>query len=88
MTCATDPVVAKAKLRSRIRAAEDAYDRLILGTAPRVIVDGPGGERVEFQAANAQRLENHIATLKAEMTQLEGGAYVHPKATRPMSFLY
>jgi len=89
MSCTpSDNAIAKARLRERIRTAEAAYDRILLGTAVKVIQDGPGGERVEFQMGNREKLADHIAMMKAELAALDGEAFVHPRATRPLTFSF
>lgn len=50
-------------LQARLDAAEAAYDKLMSGKAPRVLVDG-NGERVEFTPANAGRLAAYILELQ------------------------
>ena len=54
----------RARHEARLVAAEDAYDKLRMGTAPRVFVD-QNGERVEFAVANADRLRAYVMELKA-----------------------
>lgn len=49
--------------QQRLAAAEIAYDRLMNGKAPRVLVDA-NGERVEFTPANAGRLAAYILELQ------------------------
>ena len=49
--------------QQRLAAAELAYDRLMSGKAPRVLVDG-NGERIEFTPANAGRLAAYILELQ------------------------
>lgn len=58
-------------LAQRLAEAELAYHNLMLGTSARVVVD-QNGERVEFTAANAERLKAYIESLKAEIAR--GGA--------------
>ena len=50
-------------LQARLDAAEAAYDRLMTGKAPRVLVD-QNGERLEFTPANAGRLAAYILELQ------------------------
>lgn len=52
--------------QQRLAAAEIAYDRLMSGKAPRVLVDG-NGERVEFTPANAGRLAAYIVDLQTQL---------------------
>lgn len=56
----TDPVVILA----RLKAAEEAYDKLMTGKSVKVLVD-QNGERVEFNGASAYRLAAYIEELKA-----------------------
>ena len=49
--------------QQRLAAAEIAYDRLMTGKAPRVLVD-QNGERLEFTPANAGRLKAYILELQ------------------------
>lgn len=53
-------------LQARLDAAEAAYDKLMSGKAPRVLVDG-NGERVEFTPANAGRLAAYIVDLQTQL---------------------
>jgi len=46
--------------------AKSAYQQLILGTMPRVVVD-QNGERVEYTATNAVLLKKYIAELQREL---------------------
>lgn len=50
-------------LKEKLAAAEDAYNKLMLGQAPRVVVD-QNGERVEFTAASASKLLGYISSLR------------------------
>jgi hypothetical protein len=43
--------------------AESAYHSLMIGASARVVVD-QNGERVEYTAANASRLQAYITSLK------------------------
>ena len=52
--------------QQRLAAAELAYDRLMTGKAPRVLVDG-NAERVEFTPANAGRLKAYIVDLQTQL---------------------
>ncbi len=58
-------------LQERIDAAQAAYDALLRGEAPRVVVD-QNGERIEYVMASADRLLAYIEKLLAE--QAAGGA--------------
>lgn len=49
-----------------LHEARQAYHRLMLGLSPRVVVD-QNGERVEYTAANAPRLQQYIAGLEAQL---------------------
>lgn len=52
------------QLVDNITAAEASYHQLLLGNKPRVFVD-QNGERVEFAAANSQKLYMYIQSLRA-----------------------
>lgn len=52
--------------QQKLDAAEQAYHDLMTGRSARVVVD-QNGERVEFTAANAARLQAYIDSLKAEL---------------------
>ena len=49
-----------------LASAEEAYNTLMLGGSVRVTVD-QNGERVEFTAANADRLNKYILTLRYQL---------------------
>lgn len=68
---------------ARLQAAKDAYDKLMTGNSPRVVVD-QNGERVEFTAINAQRLFAYIQTLEAECNPTFG----RPRARGPFGFTF
>ena len=51
-------------LNEQLTAARLAYHQLMTGVAPKVIVD-QNGERVEFVAANADRLRQYIVSLES-----------------------
>jgi len=53
-------------LQQRLQAAEEAYHALMIGESARVVVDA-NGERVEYTAANAVRLEAYIEKLKIQI---------------------
>lgn len=55
-----------------LRDAEAAYHKLVTGTMARVIVD-QNGERVEYTATNAARLQQYIVQLKRELKQSSAG---------------
>lgn len=59
--------MAALTIQERLLAAECAYHDLMTGRSARVVVD-QNGERVEFTAANAGRLQAYIDTLKAELS--------------------
>jgi hypothetical protein len=66
-------------LNEQLSAARSAYHLLMTGQAPKVIVD-QNGERVEFVAANADRLRQYIMSLEA---QVAAGASF-PRNPRPL----
>lgn len=70
----------KQIIRQRLAVAYEQYDKLITGRAPRVLVD-QNGERLEYTAANAERLERYIASLEAKLAD-------HPSTQRVIGPLY
>jgi hypothetical protein len=69
--------------QQKLDAARDAYHSLVTGKMARVVVD-QNGERVEFQAANAFRLQAYIKELEAECAATSGG--IRPRG--PFGFIY
>lgn len=55
-----------SKLKARLDSAEASYHELMLGQSARVFVD-QNGERVEYAAQNAQRLNAYILSLKMQL---------------------
>lgn len=55
-----------AILQTRLAQAEQAQHELMMGQTARVYVD-QNGERVEYAAANAERLRAYILSLKVEL---------------------
>lgn len=55
-----------ALLQKRLKEAESAFHELMLGQVARVFVD-QNGERVEYAAANAERLRAYITSLKVDL---------------------
>lgn len=53
-------------LETDLAEAQVAYHKLMTGKMARVIVDS-NGERVEFTAANADKLAKYIADLKQQI---------------------
>jgi len=62
--------------------ARTAYHDLITGKAPRVVVDS-NGERVEFSAANSQKLYLYIQQLESQL-----GSSVVPVTRGPAGFVF
>jgi len=56
----------RAILTTRLAEAEDALHKLRLGQTARTYVD-QNGERVEFNAANADRLRGYIIEMKSAL---------------------
>lgn len=56
----------RAVLETRLTEAENAYHQLAMGQAARVFVD-QNGERIEYVAANANRLQTYITSLKYQL---------------------
>lgn len=59
------------QLQQMIDEASAAYHELVMGNKPRVVVDS-NGERVEFTAANSQKLYAYIQQLQAQLDALNG----------------
>lgn len=64
--------------------AQNAYHNLLLGCSARVVVD-QGGERVEFTAANQQKLAAYIQQLQIALG-LAGTAF--DTVPRPAGFIF
>lgn len=56
----------RQKLKARLEDAEDSFHLVMTGQSARVFVD-QNGERIEYTAANASRLQAYIATLKSQL---------------------
>jgi len=56
--------MATLTLQQQLDAANAAYNQLLTGASPRVVVD-QNGERIEYNAANADRLRDYIERLTA-----------------------
>lgn len=59
------------ELKQQLAEAETAYHLLMTGKQARVVVD-QNGERVEFTASNAARLQRYIEMLKAMIDPSSG----------------
>lgn len=70
--------------RAKLAAAEAAYHNLMTGESARVVVD-QNGERVEFTAINAVRLQNYIRSLADDIRLCELG---RPVVSGPMGVLF
>lgn len=68
--------------QQKLDAAREAYHNLITGRMARVVVD-QNGERVEFVATNAFRLQAYIKELEAECA-----AQSQPRVRGPLGFLF
>lgn len=77
MSTTTQPLV---ELLTDARAA---YHDLITGKAPRVVVD-QNGEKVEFVAANSQKLYLYIQRLESQV----GTATLSPITRGPAGFVF
>jgi hypothetical protein len=53
-------------IRKQLQDAQDAYHNLMLGKAPKVIVD-QNGERVEYNTANSAKLQQYIQQLESKL---------------------
>ena len=60
----------RAKLETRLADAEEQLHLVVTGQAARVFVD-QNSERIEYTAANANRLQAYIATLKSQLGKLK-----------------
>lgn len=58
--------MATQSTRQRLSEAEDAYHRLMCGSAATVYVD-QSGERVEYAKASAPQLRAYILALRSEL---------------------
>lgn len=58
------------QLNTLIAEAQSAYHDLVTGNKPRVVVDGNNGDRVEYSAANSQRLYLYIQDLQRQLAAL------------------
>jgi hypothetical protein len=63
-------IVATSQL---LAEARQAYHSLMTGTSARVVLD-QNGERVEFTAANAQKLYSYIMELERQLNPVQAGA--------------
>lgn len=61
-----------ATTQQLLQEAEKAYHELMTGRSARVIVDGGTGERVEFTAANANKLYVYIQDLRQRLAAANG----------------
>lgn len=59
----------KALLTTRLTSAESALHDLMIGNSVRVFVD-ENGERIEYSAANIQRLRAYIWDLKQQLGKI------------------
>jgi c-di-GMP-binding flagellar brake protein YcgR len=76
------------ELAALLKSARDAYSQLVMGGAVRVVVD-QNGERVEFTAANASRLNSYIQLIMNEMTTQGCACAVNtPPPARAFKFIF
>ncbi len=68
-------------LAEQLRAAKQAYHDLMTGKSARVVVDSDGS-RVEYSAANADRLRAYVAELEAQVAA--GGSSTRRRPIIPM----
>lgn len=59
-------MATEVQMLAWLASAEDAYNSLMIGGSVRVTVD-QNGERVEFTAANADRLNKYIMWLRYQL---------------------
>ncbi|AOR76580.1 gpW family head-tail joining protein [Novosphingobium resinovorum] len=69
-------------LAERLVEAETAYHSLMTGTLARVYVD-QNGERVEYVAANASKLQGYIRDLKQQIADQATGCQTYNGPLRP-----
>lgn len=86
MSVTCPEVTSLADLKIQLAEAEAAYQRLMVGKQPRVIVDS-NGERLEFTAVSADKLRQHVQELQRRVGALSGCAG-GPMMTRPIRFLF
>ena len=70
--------------QEKLNAAREAYHNLVTGQMARVVVD-QNGERVEFVAGNAFRLQAYIKELEAECAADSAGA---ARSRGPLGFIF
>ena len=58
--------------------AKAKYHLLVTGQAPRVVLDGNNGDRVEFQGANAAALLAYIRTADPMFLVTTGASVMRP----------
>jgi hypothetical protein len=86
MVAACAEVTSLTDLRAMLAEAEAAYQRLMLGRQPRVIIDA-NGERVEFTSVSADKLRAYVLDLQRRIGALTGclGGAMN---TRPVRFVF
>lgn len=86
MVAVCPEVTSLADLRAMLADAEAAYQRLMLGRQPRVIIDA-NGERVEFTAVSADKLRAYVLDLQRRVGAASGclGGVMN---TRPVRFVF
>lgn len=75
------------ELQDMLAEARKAYSDLVTGRAVRVVVD-QNGERVEFTAASAQRLNQYIQTLLSYMREMGCICTPAPKQQKAFRFIF
>lgn len=72
------------QLTTMLAEARAAYHELMMGNKPRVVVD-QNGERVEFVAANSQKLYAYIQSIQGQLDALTTTA---APTNAPLRFLF
>jgi len=71
-----------ATVADQLAEAQAAYHELVMGRAPRVVLD-QNGEKVEFVAANRQALYLYIQSLQTQLA-----TPVSPPVNSPAGFMF
>lgn len=75
------------ELAEMLKDAREAYARLVTGKAVRVVVD-QNGERVEFTAASASRLNSYIQTILSAMRDQGCACAKNAMPSRAFKFIF
>lgn len=86
MVAVCPEVTSLVDLKAQLAEAELAYQRLMTGRQPRVIIDA-NGERIEFTSVSADRLRLYVQDLQRRVGAASG-CYGGPMHTRPIGFFF